>query len=397
MHNKTTSRVLISTTLVFLLTMAVVNVSSAKTLKIGVLASLSGWFAGYDTAQWEECQAVADIWNEKGGLNINGEKYDIKLFVEDNKSTLDGVTASCNKFIYDDGIKFLVGPAAFFAVAATSVCEPAKVLRVLGYATCQPGEVSEKTPYAFLGKSGTMEHGRAALTYMKELYPEVKKVIFTHPDDGAIPYLNGRMKKMLASEGVEMIGDTIGYNNETVDFSPIVAKIIAREPDAVFMINGLAAHTGNILKGLRESGWDKPYIVGGSQSALEIMKVAGKKASTNFFSAGFIPGHPGNPPAMEAVAKKLVKPGQDRALHLETPNGLWCLLQVIQQAQSLDPTEVKNYWEKLDTIPGTLWGDAKMGGKEIYGIRHIAATPVPYIRLIDGELVFGRWVDTISK
>ena len=91
-----------------------------KTLKIGVLASLSGWFSGYDTAQWEECQAVADIWNEKGGLKIKGEQYKIQLFVEDNKSTLDGVTASCNKFIYDDGIKFLAGPAAFFAVAATS-------------------------------------------------------------------------------------------------------------------------------------------------------------------------------------------------------------------------------------------------------------------------------------
>jgi hypothetical protein len=37
-----------------------------------------------------------------------------------------------------------------------------------------------------------------------------------------------------------------------------------------------------------------------------------------------------------------------------------------------------------------------MGGKETYGIRHVAATPVPYCRLMNGELTFGRWVETVS-
>jgi branched-chain amino acid transport system substrate-binding protein len=367
-----------------------------KTLKIGVLASLSGWFSGYDTAQWEECQAVAQIWNEKGGLKIKGETYKIELLVEDNKSTLDGVTASCNKFIFDDGVKFLAGPAAFFAVAATAVAEPAKVLRVLGYATCQPDEVSAKTPYAFLGKSGTMEAGRAGLTYMKELYPNVKKVVFLHPDDGAIPYLNNRVKKMLADNGIEMLGDTIGFNNETVDFSPIAAKVLERKPDAVYVINGLSQHYGALLKLLRAGGWNKPFCACGNISPLEVLTIAGKAASTDFFSSGFIPGHPSNPPAMEAVIKKMTKPGQQRAFHFETPNGLWALLTVIQDAQSVDPTVVKNHWEKMNVIPGTIFGDGKMGGKETYGIRHAVATPVPYCRLMNGEMKFGRWVSTTS-
>ena len=193
---------LLFTCVLLLVPQGLAQTTGAKTVKIGVLASLSGWFSGYDTAQWEECQAVADIWNEKGGLKIKGEQYKIQLLVEDNKSTLDGVTASCNKFIFDDGVKFLAGPAAFFAHAATAIAEPAKVLRVLVYATCQPGQVDATTQYAFLGKSGTMEAGRGALAYMKELYPNVKKVVFLHPDDGAIPYLNDRVKKMLKDGGI---------------------------------------------------------------------------------------------------------------------------------------------------------------------------------------------------
>ncbi len=367
-----------------------------KTLKIGVLASLSGWFSGYDTAQWEECQAAAQLWNERGGLKIKGDTYKIQLLVEDNKSTLDGVTASCNKLVFDDEVKFIAGPAAFFAVAATSVCEPAKVLRVLGYATCQPEQVSAQTPYAFLGKSGTMEAGRAGMTYMKELYPNIKKVVFLHPDDGAIPYLNNRVKKMLADGGIEMLGDTLGFNNETVDFSPIAAKVLERKPDAVFVINGLSQHYGALLKVLRAGGWKKPFCASGALSAIEVATIAGKAASTDFFSGSILPGTPGNPPAMEAIAKKLEKPGKVRALHLETATALWSLLTAIQDAQSVDPTVVKNHWETMNTIPGTPYGNGKMGGKETYGIRHAVATPIPFARLMNGEVKFGRWVETVS-
>lgn len=397
MRGKGFATAVVCACLTLVMVFAVQGVAQAeKTLKIGVLASLSGWFSGYDTAQWEECQAVAQIWNEKGGLKIKGETYKIDLLVEDNKSTLDGVTASCNKFVFDDGVKFIAGPAAFFAVAATSVCEPAKVLRVLGYATCQPEQVSAQTQYAFLGKSGTMEAGRAGVLYMKELYPQVKKVVFLHPDDGAIPYLSNRVKKMLADNGIEMIGDTIGFNNETVDFSPIAAKVLERKPDAVFVINGLAQHYGALLKVLRAGGWKKPFCASGAISAIEVATIAGKAASTDFFSGSILPGVPGNPPAMEAIAKKLEKPGKMRALHLETATALWSLLTAVQDAQSVDPTVVKNHWEKMSTIPGTPYGTGKLGGKETYGIRHAVATPIPFCRLMNGEVKFGRWVETVS-
>ena len=158
-----------------------------------------------------------------------------------------------------------------------------------------------------------------------------------------------------------MLGDTIGFNNETVDFSPIAAKVLERKPDAVFVINGLAQHYGALLKILRSGGWNKPFCAGGAISTHEVLTIAGKAAATDFFSSSFIPGHPSNPPAMEAVAKKLIKPGKERALHLETPNGLWCLLHAIQDAQSLDPTAVKNHWEKMNTIPGTLFGTGEDG------------------------------------
>jgi|WetSurMetagenome_2_1015567.scaffolds.fasta_scaffold103721_1 branched-chain amino acid transport system substrate-binding protein len=372
--------------------------TTTKDLKIGVLASLTGFFSGYDMAQADECQLVADMWNDKGGLTIGGQKYKIVLSVEDCKSTLDGYTAASNKMIFDQKISFLAGPSAFFGGAVNVVSTPNKVLVSMGYDTCDPAQLSKDTPYTFLGKSGTVEAGIAAASYMKELYPNVKSVVTLHPDDGAIPYVEPQYKKLLAAQGFNMIGSVIGYNNETVDFSPIVAKIMAANADAVFMVNGLAQHEGNMLKGLREAGWKKPFCVGGAAATAEVLNIAGTASGTDYFSQGIDPTQSSNPPAMQDIGKRMTaKFGADRAaaMHLETANGLWTMLYAIQQANSLDTTVVRDTWEKTKTFPGTLFGDGTLGGQQTYGINHVVATPLPYIRIIDGKLVFGKWITNI--
>ena len=198
---------------------------------------------------------------------------------------------------------------------------------------------------------------------MKEIYPKVKKSFFLHPDDGAIPYLNNRLKKMLADAGIEMLGDTIAFSNETVDFGPIAAKVVERKADAVYFINGIAQHFGSLLKLLRSGGWNKPFCGCALIAPEEIRAVAGKPALTDFFSGGFIPGNPSNPPAMEAVIKKLSKPGKERAFHLLTGWRCRPVLCYPGRAEA-DPTVVKNHWETINTIPETLFGPGKVGGKE---------------------------------
>lgn len=346
----------------------------AKTLDIGLLVSLTGWFSAYDTTQLRECQVVADMWNEKGGITIQGQKYNINLIAEDCKSTLDGVTAATNKLIYDKQVKFIAGPGAFFGAATTAIAEPAKVIRCLGYCTLFPDELSAKTQYAFLGRDGSAEYALADATYMKELYPNVKTVVYLVPDDGSIPAVEPVVKKTLANLGFQWVA-TISYNSAQFDFAPIVSKVISINPDALFQANGMAQHAGAVLKGLREAGWDKPY---GTciPSAADVLKIAGKAAGTNFYSAGYLPGHPSNPPVEEEIGKRIAAKYPDQPLNLGTTSSLWALLEVIKQAQSLDTTVVKNYWEKIDTISGTVFGIQRMGGLQTYGIRHAFANPV---------------------
>jgi hypothetical protein len=65
-------------------------------------------------------------------------------------------------------------------------------------------------------------------------------------------------------------------------------------------------------------------------------------------------------------------------------------VQAIEAAQSLDPTVVKDTWEKMKSIE-TPYGTGKMGGLNTYGINHSVSAPMPLVSLKDGEVVWVKW------
>jgi branched-chain amino acid transport system substrate-binding protein len=367
--------------------------AETKTLRIGVLVCLTGWFSTFDTLEWEEAQLARDMLNERGGITIKGEKYQIELLAEDCKSTADGVVAAANKLVYDRKVKFIAGPAAFFSAAAKEVCEPEKILRAISFATNTPGELGKDTPYTFLCHNASVEHCIVGVTAMKQVFPKVKTVDLVNADDGAIPYLDPIFRKILQEQGITVVGKIIGYPNEMVDFSPVAAKLSVSKTDAVFFGNGLPEHAAKTLKGMRELGSPKPLIFMSSGLAEDVKRIAGKETSTKFIIVGPMLGAPDTPPLMAEIQKRLLATyGKERSIHLQIFNSIWALVKAVEAAQSLDTTVVRDKWEKLNTIE-TPYGTGHMGGQKTYGIRHALSHPEPYQILDNGEARFGKWVE----
>jgi ABC-type branched-subunit amino acid transport system substrate-binding protein len=101
-----------------------------KTLEIGALMSTSGWHTVIDAIDEHNLQIMAGVINDKGGVTVKGEKYKIKLIVEDTKSTMEGVRAAATRLAFDKKVKFVVGPNSFFTPGATPVFTPNKILSV---------------------------------------------------------------------------------------------------------------------------------------------------------------------------------------------------------------------------------------------------------------------------
>ena len=72
---------------------------------------------------------------------------------------------------------------------------------------------------------------------------------------------------------------------------------------------------------------------------------------------------------------------------------MWILKEVIEAAQSLDPTVVKKKWESMDEVD-TIFGKAKVCGDKTFGIKHhVVASPQP-IQILKGEKeASAGWID----
>ena len=83
--------------------------AAAKTLKIGVIHSLTGFGSEVEMVMRNGEVLCRDWINEKGGITIGGEKYLIDLIVEDQKGNVDGAVAAATKLVERDKVKFIIG------------------------------------------------------------------------------------------------------------------------------------------------------------------------------------------------------------------------------------------------------------------------------------------------
>jgi branched-chain amino acid transport system substrate-binding protein len=364
----------------------------AKTLQIGALLSMTGFFSVREIPDYNELLICADIINENGGITVNGQKYNIEIVVEDCKSTMDGVTAAATKLVLDRNIRLIVGPTAFFAAASSPVCDPNKALRSLSWCTNSPGEVDETTPYAFLGCNASIAEAMAGSKFLKQAYPDVKKVIVVNPDDGAQSFLMPTVIKSLENEGFEVL-DEIYYPNEMQDFSSIAAKINSyKDADATYQSNGLGPAVGAIIKALRELGNTNPYASALPTSLKEMVILAGAENCKDVFSCAISPDAQLAPIAKEICNRTVAEYGEDYSLYLTAADALWDLKEAIVAAQSLDTTVIRDKWETMDTM-NTIFGTGYLGGQEVFGINHAMSHSQAVMIMKDGNAVFGSNVD----
>jgi len=363
---------------------------NAKTLKIGAIISMTGFASASEMLIWEGIQLFEQWINEQGGITIKRQPYVIKFVAEDGQSSADGAVASATKLIYDHGVKFLVGPVMpFMVVASGTVTEPAKVIRVALYNCGTPDEYGSNTPYTFIANDCTIDFMTPNMEYLKEAYPKVKTICVLTPDDGAPAFFEPVFKQKAANKGLEVVGWVL-WPLDTQDFTPVTVKALATKPDSVFLINGWPIHMGSMLKAAREMGFTGP-VFACHEDPYDIREVAGRAASTEFYVHNITIDAAEMTPMIKEIARRgKAKYGRSSPTHVWGWSPSWSLVQAIEAAQSVDPTVVKDSWEKMASIQ-TPYGIGRLGGKKTYGINHSVSAPMPMTALKDGEVVWVKW------
>jgi len=357
-----------------------------QTLNIGAVWGMTGPFSAGELLMVKG-EAICKDWiNSKGGITVKGQKYLINMIDFDNKSTGDGSVTGAQKLVFQDKVKFVIGDVVGFTIEATrSITDPNKVL----YFTSEYDTPSTNFPYTVGAYFAYWASKPALYDYLVKAYPNVKTVTLAHQDELSNKMADDKAIEMIKSHGLTLLHDET-YPMGVSDHLPLVTKLVATHPDVIDFNMESNVGAADIVKNARQLGFKGPLLYNSPTDINSLISMIGNPAySTDFILPAFDPNTPNITPLLTQIIKLW-----DNAYHtpfyvdaLRGWDPLYCVVQAIEKAQSLDPADVVKALQTMDTID-TAEGPAKIGGQKTFGFKSMVLPDCPITRVMNGKAEF---------
>jgi branched-chain amino acid transport system substrate-binding protein len=254
--------------------------ASAQTLKLGVLATLSGAGTAWGMSIQGAAELAAEDVNSKGGLEVGGKKYKVEVVAyDDHYKAADALTAF-NRLVFDDGVKYVVGPVGSApAVAILPVATENKVMTMTMAFT--PKALSAEYKYSFRPVIPSDVFSDPQVKWVVEKLG-AKRIGGLFPNDESGQQVAAANEAGYVAVGAKFVAKEF-FERERVDFVPLLTRVLAQNIDA-FELDGNSPQTAGLLvKQLRELGFKGPIIRTGGDATADLLKIAGKEATENVY------------------------------------------------------------------------------------------------------------------
>ena len=358
--------------------------AQAKTLKIGLITSVTGPMAPAFKPMYDAVKPTEDLMNQRGGVTVGGQKYNIKMIAEDDQSSPPGSIAAINRLI-QDGVKFVIPPMFMVTdLALIPTAEEAKILRMKAFGM-GPEEVNAKIRYGFYADS-SLYNIEPCFDYLVKTYPKAKKIAIIMPDDPGANTALDLNEKAAQKRGLQLVF-TEKFKIGSEDFYPILTKALEQKPDAINMVVSIVPWAAGIINQSRELGFTGPIYAPCLFGDINLVNsMLNKKYAYDLFHGG-----------PDVLSDKMLPIVKDHRKLVEKANqpyimdsmlgidALYPLLQCIEKAESLDPDKIVATIEKMKSID-TIWGKGRWGGQEIFGVNHVIIRPFTLSRIVNGKV-----------
>ena len=254
--------------------------AEAETLKLGVLATLSGAGTAWGIAMQGAAELAAEDVNSKGGLEVGGKKYQVEVIAyDDHYKAADALTAF-NRLVFDDGVKYVVGPLGSApALALMPVSTENKVITMTMAFT--PKALSAEYKYSLRPVIPSDVFSDPQIKWVVQKLG-AKRVGGLFPNDESGQQVGAANEAAYQAVGAKFVAKEF-FERERVDFVPLLTRVLAQNIDA-FELDGNSPQTAGLLvKQLRELGFKGPIIRTGGDATADILKIAGKEATENVY------------------------------------------------------------------------------------------------------------------
>jgi len=338
-----------------------------KELKVGVLAPLSGAGQGFGVGLATAAEIVADEFNAKGGLTLDGTKYNLVIEKYDDKYVAEGTLAGYNKLITKEGIKILIGPiTSAGGIAIKSKIESDKLISMGD--TYTPKIFDKNTKYYFRINATSGEIAPAIWRYFIKQSPGLTKLAVIGPDDATGTAGNGLSLAAAKAAGLTEVNNS-AVARGTPDFSAAVTSLLQSHPDVIDLSTLPSQDAGLIIKTARQLGYTGPFVKTGGASPAEITAVSGQANAQGLLFAQQCDLSNSKVQEYQRKYKEKTSVPFD-ALSCEWHDTITMGFTALEKAGSLDADKYVTAMQNAAPFEGPLKGTLRWGGEQTYGVKH---------------------------
>jgi len=360
-----------------------VSVASAKIIRIGGVACLTGAAATYGASTRNGTVLAFQEANDAGGIDIGGTNYLISYIFEDDQGSPEAAANAFRKLIDQDEVSAILG-----SVMSSCTLAGAPIAQDSGVPVISPTstavQVTRTGDYIFRSCFLDPFQGAVVATFStNDLKAKTAAVIFDNAND----YTKGLAEAF--RESFEQLGGTVvayeSFTEEatTVDFSAQLTKIKSANPDVIFL-DAYYSAAALMAKQARGLGITVPFVGADGWDSAEFTKLGGEAVEGGHFCNHYSP-EDARPIVQNFVSKY-------REVYGETPDALatlaydaaLILIDSLQRAGSTDGAAIRDAISAtdLECVSGQITFDE-------YGDPRKKAA---IIKVEDGKFVFQKFV-----
>lgn len=321
-----------------------------ETIPIGVLQPLTGPGAPWGITCLRGAEMATEQVNKKG-LTVKGVTYKFKIIPEDDKYFADVAVDRLKKLIEKDRIGMVYGSlGSASSLAEAPICAAKKVIHFFG--GFDTNVIAAGNTYSFMTGVCPIFQAQGYVEFLAENVPGIHTAVLVYVNDATGQSSIAAFGPACKKKGWAVT--TEAYERGIVEFGPLCIKVFAAKPQLVWLMGTPPGDSHKVIKGLREFGYKGPVAHAGAVIMDELYRILGDNIGVVYHGSGIGEKPYTNGDYLAFYSEYLKRYGGKGVWNTKSLEGysfVRIYAQAIQEAQTLDPTVIRN----LLATPGKEW------------------------------------------